>query len=155
MQLIGLVRQIVRFSNMGQALWCVWFVESSHASWGDASWVQLINFGGINSFLVHILFIRFMRNEAVMDQFIPFHRLNKKSKKWEDGPPHSLEEKVHFSSLTFTKVYFSSLNYKTRQTTSVNFLNRAFYLPGVVLKEILSLSFLFILAKSLKNHSKS
>jgi len=38
-------------------LWCVWFVESPHASWGDVSWVHHMNFGGINPFLMNILII--------------------------------------------------------------------------------------------------
>jgi len=38
---------------------------------------------------------------------------------------------------TFTKVRFSSINSKTEQTTFLNFLNRAFYLYGAVLKAML------------------
>jgi hypothetical protein len=46
-------------------------------------------------------------------------------------------EKVHFSPPTLTKVHFSSINFKIGQTTSLNFSNRAFYLPRVVLKAVL------------------
>jgi hypothetical protein len=64
-------------------------------------------------------------------------------------------KKSTFPLPTFTKIRFSSVNSKTRQTTSLNFSNRAFYLPGVVLKAVLPFSFLFISAESLKNYSKS
>ena len=42
-----------------------------------------------------------------------------------------------FPPLVFIIVRFFSLNSKTRQTTSLNFLNRAFYLFGEVLKAVL------------------
>jgi hypothetical protein len=85
-------------------------------------------------------------------------------------------KKSTFPPPIFTKVRFSSLNFKTGQTTSLNFSNRAFYLPGAVLKAVLLQSTvvcyskwlfcysvhafvfsfsLFILVESLKNHSKS
>jgi hypothetical protein len=44
------------------------------------------------------------------------------------------KQKVYFFSLNFRERPFSSLNSKTGQTTSLNFSNRAFYLPGAVLK---------------------
>jgi hypothetical protein len=45
-------------------------------------------------------------------------------------------KKSTFPPPTFAKVHFSSLNSKTGQTTSLNFSNRAFYLPGAVLKTV-------------------
>jgi hypothetical protein len=85
------------------------------------------------------------------------------------------KEKSTFSPPTFAKVRFSSINFKTGQTTSLSFSNRAFYLPGAVLKAgcyskrwyatvnggfatvsvFCLFFFLFILSESLKNHSKS
>jgi hypothetical protein len=45
-------------------------------------------------------------------------------------------KKSNFPPPTFVKVCFSSINFKTGQITSLNFSNRAFYLPGTVLKAV-------------------
>jgi hypothetical protein len=47
-----------------------------------------------------------------------------------------IRKKSTFPPPTFPKVRFSSLNFKIGQTTSLNFSNRAFYLPGAVLKAV-------------------
>jgi len=53
------------------------------------------------------------------------------------------EKKYTFPSSFFAKIYFSSLNRKTGQITSLNFSNCAFYLPGVILKVVLSFLFIY------------
>jgi hypothetical protein len=53
------------------------------------------------------------------------------------------EKSILFLLHFFAKIYFSSLNRKTGQITSLNFSNCAFYLPGVILKVVLSLLFIY------------
>jgi hypothetical protein len=45
------------------------FLASPHTSWDDASWVHPINFGAINSFLMHILITHSVLNLSCFDFF--------------------------------------------------------------------------------------